>query len=146
MKEQQTQEKAKTAQADNQNAPMEDASQQSFQEHAHKGKRKISQRLTELDQEWDLERALELNAATMGFTGALLGLLVDKRFFIIPMLATAFLAQHAIAGWCPPLPLLRKMGLRTREEINRERFALKALKGDFKNVATPADAWQSAGK
>ena len=33
------------------------------------------------------------------------------------------------------MPLLRRLGIRTREEIDRERYALKALAGDFAGVA-----------
>jgi hypothetical protein len=42
--------------------------------------------------------------------------------------------QHALQGWCPPLPLLRRLGVRTQQEIERERYALKALRGDFDAV------------
>ncbi|WP_407921819.1 hypothetical protein, partial [Corallococcus sp. AB049A] len=28
----------------------------------------------------------------------------------------SFLLQHGLQGWCPPLPLLRRLGLRTRGE------------------------------
>ena len=54
----------------------------------------------------------------------------------LPALVTAFLFQHAIQGWCPPLPILRRMGYRTMREIDIERTALKALRGDF-GVASP---------
>ncbi len=49
----------------------------------------------------------------------------------LPAIVTGFLFQHAIQGWCPPLPVLRRRGFRTAEEINQERYALKALGGDF---------------
>ena len=49
-------------------------------------------------------------------------------------MVTAFLFQHAVQGWCPPVPILRRMGFRTADEINRERYALKALRGDFQPV------------
>ena len=39
--------------------------------------------------------------------------------------------QHVLKGWCPPLVLLRRLGFRTAAEINRERMALKILRGDF---------------
>ena len=42
-----------------------------------------------------------------------------------------FLLQHAIQGWCRPVPFFRKRGARTMREIDEERFALKALRGDF---------------
>jgi len=43
----------------------------------------------------------------------------------------SFLFQHAVQGWCPPVPVFRRMGVRTRKEIDREKYALKALRGDF---------------
>ncbi len=52
---------------------------------------------------------------------------------------TAFLFQHAVQGWCPPVPVLRRLGFRTTYEIDRERYALKALRGDFDGVAQARD-------
>jgi hypothetical protein len=91
----------------------------------------IDRRLRELDQEWDTERMLEANAATLAFAGVALGATVDKRWLALPALVTAFLFQHAVQGWCPPLPILRRLGFRTAREIDEERYALKALRGDF---------------
>jgi len=34
-----------------------------------------------------------------------------------------------------PLPLFRKMGAHTRREINQEKYALKAVRGDFEHVS-----------
>ena len=59
---------------------------------------------------------------------------MHRRWFVLPALVGAFLLQHAIQGWCPPVSVLRRMGVRTTREINHERFALKALRGDFDNV------------
>jgi hypothetical protein len=92
---------------------------------------RISQRLRELDEEWDIERAIEANASTLAFTGTVLGMAVDRRWLILPALVTAFLFQHAAQGWCPPVPVLRRLGFRTAREIDTERVALKALRGDF---------------
>jgi uncharacterized protein (TIGR01244 family) len=91
----------------------------------------IDRRLRELDAEWDIERTLEANAATLALGGTLLGIFADRRFLALPVAVTAFLLQHALQGWCPPVPFFRKRGVRTAEEINRERTALKALRGDF---------------
>jgi hypothetical protein len=93
--------------------------------------RQIDKRLREIDREWDIERMLEANAASVAFAGVVLGAAVDKRFLALPALVGAFLLQHAVQGWCPPLPVLRRMGYRTMREIDTERFALKALRGDF---------------
>ena len=92
----------------------------------------IDERLEELDQEWDIERSLQANAATLAFIGAVLGASRGhRRWLVLPALVTGFLFQHATQGWCPPLPLLRRLGYRTAGEIAEERFALKALRGDF---------------
>lgn len=84
----------------------------------------ITQRLLELDAEWDVERAIQLNAGALALTGTLLGLKVHRGFLVIPALVTAFLVQHAVQGWCPPLPVLRHLGFRTPREIENERHVL----------------------
>lgn len=95
---------------------------------------KIDERLEELDREWDIERALEANASSVALVGLALGLTSDRRWLGLPVLVSGFLLQHALQGWCPPLPLLRGLGFRTAEEIGQERNALKALRGDFDKV------------
>lgn len=95
----------------------------------------IDRRLAELDAEWDVERTLEANAATLALTGTVLGAAVDRRWLFLPAAVTAFLLQHAVQGWCPPLPVLRRLGFRTAREIETERHALKALRGDYEGVS-----------
>jgi hypothetical protein len=106
----------------------------------------IEQRLTELDREWDIERVLETGSSTLTLTGLALGLGVNKKWFILSLVVQGFFMQHALQGWCPPLPVFRRMGVRTNEEINAERYALKALRGDFKDVdeSKPEAALQAA--
>ncbi len=99
----------------------------------------IHRRLEELDQEWDIERTLETNASTLALLGVALGAFVNKRFLALPALVTGFLLQHALQGWCPPVPFFRRRGVRTSTEIERERYALKALRGDFQPVPHGAD-------
>ena len=91
----------------------------------------IDKRLLELDAEWDIERTLETNAATAVLVGLTLGAAVDRRWFALPAVVATFLLQHALQGWCPPLPVFRRMGKRTSCEIAYERYALKTLRGDF---------------
>jgi hypothetical protein len=50
---------------------------QTVRQHAAHPER-IDERLAELDREWDIERTLEANAATLAFTGVVLGAAVDK--------------------------------------------------------------------
>jgi hypothetical protein len=84
----------------------------------------IRERLRALDREWDVERVLEANASTLALTGLALGVAVNRRWLWVPATVLGFLLLHATQGWCPPLPLLRARGIRTRGEIERERIAL----------------------
>jgi hypothetical protein len=87
----------------------------------------IQRRIEELDREWDIERALEVNASTLALTGLLLGVTVNRRWLLLPGFVLSFLLQHGLQGWCPPLPILRRMGVLTRGVIDREKYELKAL-------------------
>ena len=93
----------------------------------------VQGRLEELDREWDIERVLEANAASVTLL-SLLGGLMGRRRSLLPWVVAGFLLQHAIQGWCPPVELFRRLGFRTMREIDQERFALKALRGDFENL------------
>lgn len=101
---------------------------------------RIPERLKQLDEEWDMERTLETNASGLALLGVVLGAFVNKRFLALPALVTAFLLQHALQGWCPPVPFFRRRSVRTATEIERERYALKALRGDFQPVGADRDA------
>lgn len=94
----------------------------------------IDERLEELDREWDIERVLEANASTLALTGTVFGLIGSRWWLLLPTAVTGFLLQHAVQGWCPPVPMLRRMDVRTAREIEAERYALKALRGDFREV------------
>lgn len=98
----------------------------------------ITGRIRELEHEWDIERALEANAALLGATGLVLGVYRDRRWLTLPGLVLPFLLQHAVQGWCPPLEVFRRLGFRTRREIDREKYALKVLRGDFANLPSAA--------
>lgn len=99
-----------------------------------RGPAAIDRRLAELDEEWDIERYLETVAPTITLVGLALGIAKDRRFLIIPAAVQSFFLLHGLQGWCPPLPVLRRAGVRTADEINVERYALKALRGDFEKL------------
>jgi len=103
--------------------------------YAGKTDYEISKRIEELDNEWDIERYLETNAAVFSFIGAVLGFKWHRNWFILPIIVAVFLFQHAIQGWCPPVSIFRRLGIRTRREIDLEKYALKSLRGDFDEVS-----------
>ncbi|HET7179876.1 MAG TPA: hypothetical protein VFI14_09130 [Chryseosolibacter sp.] len=123
------------------NVRIDEKTRANIENFASIGSAAIDDRLEKLDSEWDVERTLEVNAAGFALAGTMLGAFVNRRWLILPALVTVFLAQHAVQGWCPPLPLLRKLGIRTRKEIDAEKYALKALRGDFNEIDSADEAW-----
>jgi hypothetical protein len=131
--------------ADDVNAQIRRQTAENVARHGSRGDEEIERRLHQLDQEWDIERTLEANAATVALVGLGLGAFVDRRFFALPAAVAGLLLQHALQGWCPPVPIFRRLGIRTQFEIEQERYALKAIRGDFEQVASaPSLALQAA--
>lgn len=120
--------------ADEVNERIQAATNERVQRLAARGRQALDRRIAELDREWDIERVLEANAASATLIGSVLGLTVDRRWMLLPAAVGGFLLQHAIQGWCPPLVWFRRLGVRTATEIDHERYALKALRGDFEHV------------
>jgi hypothetical protein len=91
----------------------------------------VARQLSNLRREWDLERALQASLASVVLTGAAFAATRNRRWMALPAVAAGFMLQHSLQGWCPPLPLFRRLGFRTHAEIARERYALKGMRGDF---------------
>ncbi|MGZ8239300.1 MAG: YgaP family membrane protein [Methylobacter sp.] len=91
----------------------------------------LTRRIAELDREWDIERALETNAASVALLSLALSKLHNRKWMWLSTGVAAFLLQHALQGWCPPVSIFRRLGIRTQGEIDREKYILKALRGDF---------------
>lgn len=107
-----------------------------IQQYSNSDNGAITNRIKELEKEWDVERALEVNMPIIALSGLALGVFVHKRWLALPAVVLGFFLQHALQGWCPPLPVFRKLGYRTKEEIEKERYALKAIRGDFDGLTT----------
>lgn len=105
----------------------------------------IDARLDELEREWDIERTLEVNGSVLALTGLVLGATRSRIWFALPTAVLGFCLQHALQGWCPPLPLFRRLGIRTQREIDEERYALKALRGDFEGLPAQVSRRNSDG-
>jgi hypothetical protein len=123
------------------NQKVDEDTRRCIESFAGKSREEITSHLRDLSREWDTERYLQTNASILALTGVLLGSTVSRKFLFIPGVVFGFLFQHGVQGWCPPLPVFRRLGVRTRKEINREKYALKALRGDFN--ALPQDQQQS---
>jgi len=97
----------------------------------------IGRRIEELQREWSIERYLQLHMSTFGMITAVLALTTKRSWGILTCAALGFFLNHSLGGFDPRLPVLRRMSIRTRREIDREIFALRALRGDFNKAALP---------
>jgi hypothetical protein len=97
----------------------------------------LPRRIDELDREWDIERALETNAAAVSLLSLILSRIHNRKWMWLSTGVAAFLLQHALQGWCPPVSVFRRLGIRTQGEIDREKYTLKVLRGDFQAVPKP---------
>lgn len=129
-----TLERVRRSTADHVNEEIDDCIANTLYAYQSATPAEISRRLNELEREWDIERWLETNASALALTGVALGTLHDRRWLALSGAVLGFLFLHGTRGWCPPLPVLRRLGVRTRSEIDRERFALKFIRGDFRHV------------
>jgi hypothetical protein len=104
-----------------------------------------------LDREWSFDRLVEAEAALTGLIGLALGARLERRWLVLPGVVSSMLLLHAIHGWYPLLPIFRRLGVRTQNEMDKERYALKALRGDFHELPPwgsaaaerAAAAWQA---
>lgn len=107
----------------------------------------ISARLAQLDDEWDIERVLQLEGAALTIAGVILGLTINKKWLTMSLAASVVLINAIAKNWNTPLPLLRKLGFRTRVEIEKEKYALKAIRGDFKYLLdVPNSVWNAVNR
>lgn len=95
----------------------------------------ISGRINMLEQEWDIQKLVQSLSAGIGLGSIILGVLGSKKWWFLTTLTTAASGLHAVKGWSPETVALRRMGFRTRQEIDREKYALKALRGDFQELS-----------
>jgi hypothetical protein len=101
-----------------------------IRKYTYQGSYEIGERIGELEREWDIERVLQIGASSASFVG--IGLSFRNRnWLIVPAVITSFLVMQALKGWAPPIPILRRFGFRTKQEIECEIFAMKHLRGDF---------------
>ena len=103
-------------------------------EYSRKSPEEISDRITGLDREWDLERVVETGAGTVALTGVLMSGLRSRKWLMVSAATLGVLLQHSLTRRSLPIKALRALGVRTRREIEAEKYALRVLRGDFDNL------------
>ena len=80
--------------------------------YKNSGEAVLSDKIDKLNQEWDTERVLETNAASVVLLSSIRGYKKKKCCWFL-------------------LTVIRKLGVRTAEEINQEKTLFKLIRGDF---------------
>lgn len=111
--------------ADKVNQKIDKCTEENIQRYSNQSRDVVKNRIEKLNEELDIEQALQLTSAANVLVGIGLALTVNKKWLLLSAISSAFLIQHSLQGWCPPLPVFRRLGVRTRDEINEEINALK---------------------
>jgi hypothetical protein len=98
------------------------------------GREGLSERIRSLDEEWDAEKFVTLALSGAGLLGLIMGLLGSRLWRVLTWVSLPLLFLAGQEKWRPSEGVLKSLGLRSRREIYEEKYALKALRGDFQNV------------
>jgi hypothetical protein len=111
-----------------------DAVKDSVRFYGTLGSQAVSDRLRALEDEPDVESMATLALAGTGFLALIFGLAGSRLWKIVAWLSLPLIFIHARGRLGAPVEFLKTLGLRTRKEIEEEKYALKALRGDFRDV------------
>lgn len=122
-----TQSKVNDHTPDHINQQIERETEASVNYYKRQGESEIRTRINELDHEWDTERLMKVNMASVAAVSALLAVRSNRKWALLAGASSAAIIQHALQGWTPAIVIFRKLGVRTVDEINREKKALQNL-------------------
>ena len=116
--------------------------------HYYHNKSHISNRLKQLEKETSIEQIFQLHDAANVSAGLLLTVATGKKkWLLLPLLVTVVQSVQAVNGFRLGTALLRKYGFRTKADIDKEKYALKALRGDFHyEIEVPNAVWDAVNK
>jgi hypothetical protein len=117
---------------------LSDRQRQNIEDRLHRiafeGHAAIARRLGVLDSEWSAGRVAKVAVAGGILLGLAAAVFVSMWWLVVPVALGLLLLQYLVSrdGWLTSA--LRQLGLRSGAEIEHERFALRALRGDFHNL------------
>jgi hypothetical protein len=98
------------------------------------GEALIAERLAELDREWSTGRTAKVGYGVMILSGVALGAATSPLWFALPAIGGLSLIQHTFSRTSWLASACRGLGFRPGPEIDHEKVALKALRGDFRHL------------
>jgi len=100
------------------------------------GPEAISKRLEQLDGEWSIGRVVKAAMGVTVLAGVALGILVHPYWFALAAAPGLFMLQYMFTQRSILGDMLHSFGVRHGSEIDSERVALRALRGDFQKLPT----------
>lgn len=116
--------------------------------HYYHNKSNIGGRLRQLEKETSIEQIFEWHDAANVTAGTLLSIATGKKkWLILPLLVVIAQTVHSLQGLRLGTSLLRQYGFRPKADIEKEKYALKALRGDFHyEIEVPNAVWDAVNK
>ena len=111
---------------------------------ASRSREEIDTRIAELDREWDIERFMETGAGTVALGGVALSNVRSRKWLVLTAATLGLLLQHSLTRRSAPLRAFRAFGIRTRREIDAEKYALRMLRGDFDRITNAGEGTHRA--
>jgi len=99
----------------------------------------LERRLQHLDREWSAGRVTKVTLAIVIGIGLALTFWVSPYWAVLPGLAALCLLQYLFSRQGLLTELYHRIGFRNGCEIEQEKLALRALRGDFKRLPTLHD-------
>jgi hypothetical protein len=106
---------------------------------ADAGPAAVDDRLAHLDREWNVGRVTKVALAFVILFGTGLTLLFGWGWVLLPLAGGLCLLQYLFSRHSWLGRIVQEMGYRTSSEIEQEKLALKALRGDFRHLPTLHD-------
>ena len=103
---------------------------------ADAGPQAISDRLDQLEREWSAGRMTKATIGVLIVAGLALTALSNPWWLLLPAVGAFFLLQYLFSRTSWLGATFQEMGFRSGAEIDQEKFALRALRGDFKTLPT----------
>jgi hypothetical protein len=103
---------------------------------ADAGPQAITDRLNQIDKEWSAGRMTKATIGVLIVLGLGLTALTNPWWLVLPAFGGVFLLQYLFTNRSWLGATFHEMGFRSGAEIDHERFALKALRGDFRHLPT----------
>jgi hypothetical protein len=102
---------------------------------ADAGPQPITDRLAQLDREWSAGRMTKATIGVLTVVGLGLALL-NPWWLLLPAVSGLSLLEYLFSRTSWMGAAFRELGFRSGADIDQEKFALRALRGDFKHLPT----------